>query len=62
MLESLQQVRAACMANGVALYCTMRPHDWRELYELGVRSSSVTPQTASFIDDLRRVAGRAMPV
>lgn len=30
MLESLQQVRTACKANGVALYCTMRPNDWRE--------------------------------
>jgi 4-hydroxy-2-oxoheptanedioate aldolase len=61
MLESLQQVRAACTANGVALYCTMRPHDWRELYAIGVRSSSVTAQTASFIDDLRQLAGRTMP-
>lgn len=62
MRESLQQVRAACRANGVALYCTMRPNDWRELFALGVRSSSVTPQTASFIDDLRGVAGRTMAV
>jgi 4-hydroxy-2-oxoheptanedioate aldolase len=61
MRESLQQVRAACLANRVTLYCTMRPNDWRELYALGVRSSSVTPQTAAFIDDLRHLAGRTMP-
>jgi 4-hydroxy-2-oxoheptanedioate aldolase len=61
MRESLQRVRAACAANGVALYCTMRPNDWRELYELGVRSSSVTVHTGAFIDDLRRLTGRAMP-
>lgn len=61
MQVSLQQVRTACKANGVTLYCTMRPNDWRELYAMGVRSSSVTPQTAAFIGDLRQVAGRTMP-
>jgi len=61
MRESLQRVRAACLDNRVALYCTMRPNDWRELYALGVRSSSVTPHTGAFIDELRRLVGRAMP-
>ena len=61
MQDSLRQVRAACVASQVALYCTMRPTDWRELYDLGVRSSSVTAHTATFIDELRRVAGRTMP-
>ena len=61
MRESLQRVRAACVANRVALYCTMRPTDWRELYDMGVRSSSVTAHTAAFIDELRRLAGRTMP-
>ena len=61
MQESLRLVRAACIANRVALYCTMRPTDWRELYALGVRSSSVTAHTDAFIDALRGVAGRTMP-
>jgi 4-hydroxy-2-oxoheptanedioate aldolase len=61
MQESRQLVRDACVANGVALYSTMREHDWRELYALGVRSSSVTAQTDRFIADLRALAGRAMP-
>jgi 4-hydroxy-2-oxoheptanedioate aldolase len=61
MQESLRQVHAACIANRVTLYCTMRPTDWRDLYDLGVRSSSVTAHTATFIDELRRVAGRTMP-
>lgn len=61
MRESRRLVREACVANGVALYSTMRPTDWRELYDLGVRSSSVTASTDTFIDELRRLAGRAMP-
>lgn len=61
MRASLGRVREACLANGVALYCTMRPTDWRELYELGVRSSSVTAHTDTFIADLRQVAGRTIP-
>jgi 4-hydroxy-2-oxoheptanedioate aldolase len=61
MRASLQRMRDACQATGVALYCTMRPTDWRELYAMGVRSSSVTPRTAEFIDELRRLAGRTMP-
>lgn len=62
MVESRQRVRDACTANGVAMYCTMRAGDWRELYQMGVRSSSVTPRTSEFIDELRRLAGRTMPV
>jgi hypothetical protein len=54
-------VRDACVASGVALYSTMREHDWRELYALGVRSSSVTAQADRFIADLRALAGRTMP-
>jgi 4-hydroxy-2-oxoheptanedioate aldolase len=61
MEESRQRVRDACQASGAVMYCTMRPSDWRELYEMGVRSSSVTPRTDGFIDDLRRMAGRTMP-
>lgn len=62
MRESRQRVRDACVANGVALYSTMRPTDWRELYDLGVRSSSVTARTDDFIAELRALAGRTMPV
>ena len=61
MQESRRLVRDACVANGVALYSTMRPSDWRELYALGVRSSSVTTHTETFIDELHRLAGRTMP-
>ena len=61
MQESRRRVRDACLASGVVLYSTMRPMDWRELYEMGVRSSSVTPHTDGFIDELRRLAGRTMP-
>jgi hypothetical protein len=43
------------------MYCTMRPSDWRDLYAMGARSSSVTPRTNEFIDELRRLAGRTMP-
>ena len=61
MEASRRRVRDACAANRVVLYSTMRPADWRELYALGVRSSSVTPGTDAFIDELRRLAGRTMP-
>lgn len=61
MQESLQRVREACLANRVALYCTMRPGDWRELYVMGVRSSSVTAHTATFIEAVRQLSGRTMP-
>lgn len=61
MEASRRRVRDACIASGVALYSTMRLADWRELYALGVRSSSVTAQTDAFIDDLRHLAGRTMP-
>lgn len=61
MEASRLRVRDACQASGAAMYCTMRPQDWRELYALGVRSSSVTAHTDEFIDELRRVAGRTMP-
>ncbi len=59
--ESWRLVREACLANRVALYRTMRPEDWRVLYASGVRSSSVNAHTDGFINDLRRLAGRAMP-
>jgi 4-hydroxy-2-oxoheptanedioate aldolase len=52
----------ACKANGVVFYSTMRPHDWREVYAMGARMSSSTPRTGEFIDELRRLAGRTMPV
>ncbi len=61
MEASRRQVGDACAASGVVLYSTMRPADWRELYALGVRSSSVTAGTDAFIDELRRLAGRTMP-
>ena len=61
MQESRGQVHAACVANRVVLYSTMRPTDWRELYTLGVRSSSVTAHTDTFIAELRRLSGRTMP-
>ncbi len=61
MRESWRRVREACRANRVALYRTMRPEDWRELYASGVRSSSVTAHTDGFIGDVRRLAGRTMP-
>lgn len=61
MQESRRLVREACVANRVVLYSTMRPTDWRELYALGVRSSSVTTHTDTFIDELHRLAGRTMP-
>lgn len=55
-------VCAACKANGVVFYSTMRPHDWREVYAMGARMSSSTPRTGEFIDELRQMAGRTMPV
>lgn len=61
MEASRVRVRDACRANGVVMYCTMRAGDWRELYAMGARSSSVTPRTDEFIDELRRLAGRTMP-
>ena len=61
MQESRRLVLAACRASGVMPYSTMRPTDWRELYALGVRSSSVTAHTDTFLDELRRLAGRTMP-
>ena len=61
MQESRRLVREACRTNGVVLYSTMRPADWRELDALGVRSSSVTAHTDVFLDELRRLAGRTMP-
>ena len=42
-------------------FLDMRPSDWRQLYEMGARSSSVSPGADAFIDDLRRLAGRTMP-
>lgn len=61
MEASRLRMRDACRATGVAMYCTMRPDDWRALYDLGARSSSVTEGTDAFIDELRRLAGRTMP-
>jgi 4-hydroxy-2-oxoheptanedioate aldolase len=61
MEDSRRRVGDACRAAGVVFYCTMRAGDWRQLYEMGVRSSSVTPRTDEFIDDLRRLAGRTLP-
>jgi 4-hydroxy-2-oxoheptanedioate aldolase len=55
-------VCAACKANGVVFYSTMRPHDWREVYAMGARMSSSTPRTGEFMDELRQLAGRTMPV
>jgi 4-hydroxy-2-oxoheptanedioate aldolase len=62
MQAAQQHVFEACQANGVVFYSTMRPHDWRDLYALGARMSSSTPRTGEFIDELRRLAGRTMPV
>lgn len=62
MQAAQRRVSEACKANGVVFYSTMRPIDWRALYEMGARMSSSGPHTAEFIDDLRRLAGRTMPV
>lgn len=62
MQEAQRNVFDACREHGIIFYSTMRPHDWRELYELGARMSSSTPRTAEFIDELRRIAKRTMPV
>ena len=62
MLAAQRRVHEACKANGVTFYSTMRIPDWRDLYERGVRASSVTADTPTFIEELRRLAGRAMPV
>jgi 4-hydroxy-2-oxoheptanedioate aldolase len=62
MQEAQRAVRDACRAHGVIFYSTMRPGDWRELYEMGARMSSSTPRTGEFMDELRRLAGRTMPV
>jgi 4-hydroxy-2-oxoheptanedioate aldolase len=62
MQAAQRRVFEACRSNGVVFYSTMRPADWRELYQMGVRMSSSTPRTAEFIDELRQLAGRTMPV
>jgi 4-hydroxy-2-oxoheptanedioate aldolase len=62
MQAAQRQVFDACKAHGVVFYSTMRPPDWRELYDQGARMSSSTPRTVEFIDELRRLAGRTMPV
>lgn len=62
MQVAQQHVCDACKANGVTFYSTMRPHDWREVYAMGARMSSSTPRTGEFIDELRQLAGRTMPV
>jgi 4-hydroxy-2-oxoheptanedioate aldolase len=61
MQAAQRRVCEACRANGVTFYSTMRPDDWRAVYEMGARMSSVTPRTPEFIDELRRLAGRTMP-
>ena len=62
MQAAQRRVRDACLSNGVTFYSTMRPADWRETYEMGARMSSSTPRTGEFIEELRRLAGRTMPV
>lgn len=62
MQTAQMAVFEACRANGVVFYSTMRPGDWRDLYALGARMSSSTPRTAEFMDELRQLAGRTMPV
>ena len=62
MQVAQMDVFAACRANNVIFYSTMRPHDWRDLYTLGARMSSTTPRTGEFQDELRQLAGRKMPV
>ena len=61
MEASRRRMLDACAVTGVMMYATMRPTDWRQLYEVGVRSSRATPRTPEFIDELRRLAGRTMP-
>jgi hypothetical protein len=62
MQTAQASVCEACKANGVVFYSTMRPHDWREVYAMGGRMSSSTPRTGEFLDELRQMAGRTMPV
>jgi 4-hydroxy-2-oxoheptanedioate aldolase len=62
MQAAQARVRDACRAAGVIFYSTMRPGEWRELYDWGVRASSAGPQSQPIIDAVRRHAGRTMPV
>src|SRR3954453_7081729 len=62
MTTAQRSVYEACRKNGVIFYSTMRPHDWREVYAMGARMTSSTPRTGEFIDELRQLAGRTMPV
>ncbi len=62
MQEAQRNVFEACRESGVVFYSTMRPQDWRDLYALGARMSSSTPRTVDFIDELRQIAKRTMPV
>lgn len=62
MQEAQRNVFEACRESGVVFYSTMRPKDWRDLYALGARMSSSTPRTVDFIDELRQIAKRTMPV
>jgi 4-hydroxy-2-oxoheptanedioate aldolase len=62
MQAAQQHVFEACQANDVIFYSTMRPQDWRDLYALGARMSSSTPRTAEFMDELRQLAKRTMPI
>jgi 4-hydroxy-2-oxoheptanedioate aldolase len=61
MQAAQARVGRACRQNGVVYYSTMREHDWRELYDMGVRASSASPRTQPIIEQVRRHAGRTMP-
>jgi len=62
MQEAQRSVFEACREAGIIFYSTMRSQDWRDLYTLGARMSSSTPRTTEFIDELRQIARRTMPV
>jgi 4-hydroxy-2-oxoheptanedioate aldolase len=61
MTAAQRRVRDACKANGVVFYSTMRAGDWREVYAMGSRGSSAGQHTLTFIEEVRRHAGRTMP-